>query len=69
MDVKRIIIIVGMLGIAAILFIFVRGLGAPAPVVAPAAPVKIVQEVKYKDVLAAKQDVVFGRRLTAEDFQ
>ena len=69
MDVKRIIIIVGMLGIAAILFIFVRGLGAPAPVVAPAAPVKIVQEVKYKDVLAARQDVVFGRRLTAEDFQ
>ena len=69
MDVKRIIIIVGMLGIAAILFIFVRGLGAPASVVAPAAPVEIVQEVKYKDVLAARQDVVFGRRLTAEDFQ
>jgi len=61
MDVRRIIIIAGMLGLAAILFIFMRGLTAPQPAPAPvvtAAPV--IQEVEYKDVLVAKQDVSFG---------
>jgi len=70
MDVRRIIIIAGMLGLAAILFIFMRGLTAPQPAPAPvvtAAPV--IQEVEYKDVLVAKQDVSFGRRIGVEDFQ
>lgn len=71
MDVRRIIIIVGMLGLAAILFVFVRQLGSSAPV--PDAPPVIAQpvakKIEYKDVLIAKQDVTFGRRLTIEDLQ
>jgi len=70
MDVRRIIIIAGMLGLAAVLFIFVRGLGAPAAApVQVQQPVKVVQEVKYKDVLVARQDVIFGQRLVAEDLE
>ena len=69
MDVRRIIIIAGMLGLAAILFIFMRGLTAPQPV-APASvkAAPVIQEVEYKDVLVAKQDVSFGRRIGVEDF-
>ncbi len=68
MDVRRIVIIAGMLGLAAILFIYVRQLGTPAPVVQTvAAPV--VEQIEYKDVLVAKQDVVFGRRITPLDFE
>ena len=56
MDVRRIIIIAGMLGLAAILFIFMRGLTAPQPAPAPvvnAAPV--IQEVEYKALSTNKQ--------------
>ena len=71
MDVRRIIIVAGMLGLAAVLFIFVRGgLNSAAP--APAAPVvaaPIVQEIEYKDVLVAQQDVAFGHRMVLEDFK
>lgn len=69
MDVRRIIIIAGMLGLAAVLFIYVRQLGTPAPAPAPVIAAPVVQEIQYKDVLVAKQDVVFGRRMTVEDFQ
>jgi len=68
MDVRRIVIIAGMLGLAAVLFVYVRQLGTPAPVATPvAAPV--VEQIEYQDVLVAKQDVVFGRRLTPLDFE
>ncbi|MEP6343874.1 MAG: Flp pilus assembly protein CpaB [Maricaulaceae bacterium] len=70
MDVRRIIIIVGMLALAGVLFVYVRQLGAPAPVVsAPVVAAPVVERIEYKDVLVAKQDVVFGRRVTPEDFQ
>jgi len=69
MDVRRIIIIVGMLALAAVLFIYVRQLGTAAPVQQPVVAAPVVKEVEYKDVLVAKQDVVFGRRLTVEDFE
>ena len=71
MDVRRIIIIVGMLGLAAILFVFVRQLGtsAPVPVPAPVIAKPVAKKIEYKDVLIAQQDVTFGRRLTIEDLQ
>ena len=71
MDVRRIIIIVGMLGLAAILFVFVRQLGtsAPVPDALPVIAQPVAKKIEYKDVLIAKQDVTFGRRLTIEDLQ
>jgi len=65
MDVRRIVIIAGMLGLAAILFVYVRQLGTPAPVVQPVTAAPAVEQIEYQDVL----DVVFGRRLTTLDFE
>ena len=69
MDVRRIVIIVGMLALAGILFVYVRQLGTPAPAAAPVVAAPVIEEIDYKDVLIAKQDVVFGRRVTIEDFE
>lgn len=69
MDVRRIVIIAGMLGLAAILFVYVRGLGAPAAVVQPILAAPAVKQIEYQDVLVAKQDVVFGSRLTPLDVE
>ncbi len=69
MDVRRIVIIVGMLGLAAVLFLYIRGLGTPVQQVQPVVAAPVVEQVEYKDVLVAKQDVVFGSRLTALDLE
>jgi len=69
MDVRRIVIIAGMIGLIAILFIYVRQLSAPAPVQQPVTVAPVVEQIEYKDVLVAKQDVVFGSRVTALDFE
>ena len=69
MDVRRLVIIVGMLALAGVLFMYIRQLGTPAVQSAPVIAAPVVEEVNYKDVLVAKQDVVFGRRVTVEDFE
>lgn len=67
MDTKKIILVAGMVGLAAVVFTQAQKLGQPTST----APVTetIVEKVAYQDILAASADIPFGGRMNAENIQ
>ncbi|NNE58000.1 MAG: Flp pilus assembly protein CpaB [Hellea sp.] len=71
MDKRRLILLVGMLVLAPVIFILLRGMSQtePAPVTeTPQIVQPVVEKVDYTDVLVASNDFVFGSRLNETHF-
>ncbi len=71
MDKKKIILLGGLGAIAVVAFLQLQKMSkpAPAPAVAAAPVAQIISNVEYVEVLAAKQDIAKGTRLTPNMLQ